>query len=339
MRLTSLFLLTTLPMFVNPANAFQITDQHYFTADYDGKVKGQTTGEPMVDPGDFVNNLRGSVTVNFFTDPSIDGQNGGEKPTGAISPSGQLNAAWKSGGDAAFQFKNGFFKIDAAGDTEATFTLNNIVKTTGGVDSAGIRVTTNPGETVWVVIPASSIADRGASTENHWFPSGTHEQVGGIGAGGGRSGPTIFSLTSMVARQAADGIAENGVNHDTIRGTVGQHGLAQANQAPNVVSDVSDYRQHTQNIFLNNHPSESPELLQYMTFPVTFSNAVQELVSVELQIDLQDSGSPDSREIEIYGLTVTKDLASLGLTIIPEPATLLLALLGLALVPPRLWRG
>ena len=141
---------------------------------------------------------------------------------------------------------------------------------------------------------------------------------------------TIFSLTSMVARQVADGIAEAGVNHDTIRGTVGQHGLAQANQAPNVASDVSDYRQHTQNIFLNNHPSESPESLQYMTFPVTFSNAVQELVSVELQIELQDSGNADSREIEVYDFAVTKDLSSLGLSIIPEPSGLLLAILALA---------
>ena len=76
-----------------------------------------------------------------------------------------------------------------------------------------------------------------------------------------------------------------------------------------------------------------------MTFPVTFPDAVQELVSVELQIDLQDSGSAGSREIEVYGLTVTKDLSSLGLAIIPEPTTLLLALLALAAVPLRVRRG
>ena len=74
------------------------------------------------------------------------------------------------------------------------------------------------------------------------------------------------------------------------------------------------------------HPSVPPEALQYRAFPVTFPNVVHELISVELQIELQDSGSAGSREIEVYGLTVTKDLSSLGLAIIPEPTTLLLAL-------------
>ena len=138
MRLTTMFLLATLAMLVNLANAFQITDQHYFTAGYDGKVKNTLTGEPMVDPGDFVNDLRGSVTVNFFSpvthslkvkDFTVDNifqdcellQD--ETCVTSFTSSGQLNASWKSGGKAAFQFKNGFLKIDAAGDTEATFTL------------------------------------------------------------------------------------------------------------------------------------------------------------------------------------------------------------------------
>ena len=72
---------------------------------------------------------------------------------------------------------------------------------------------------------------------------------------------------------------------------------------------------------------------------MTFPNVVQELISVELQIELQDSGSESSFYVEVYDFAVTKDLSSLGLAIIPEPTTLLLALLALAAVPLRVRRG
>ena len=327
MRLTTMFLLATLAMPVNlSARVAQYVPGAIVACDYDGKVKNTLTGEPMVDPGDFVNDLRGSVTVNFFSPVTHSVKNKDftvetlqdcellqdETCVTSFTSSGQLNASWKSGGEAAFQFKNGFLKIEAAGDTEATFTLL--------VDNLRGSHPTTPNsiasdDDIWVVMPTRVSAGPESPVVNNVNVKDAYS--------------TIFSLTSL---SGSETWRDDLTGHP---GTVGQPNLARANQAPNVTSDIPDYHQHTQNIFLNNHPSAPPESLQYRTFPVTFPDAVQELVSVELQIDLQDSGSAGSREIEVYGLTVTKDLSSLGLAIIPEPITLLLALLALAAVPLR----
>jgi len=63
------------------------------------------------------------------------------------------------------------------------------------------------------------------------------------------------------------------------------------------------------------------------------------LLSGELQIELQDSGSESSFYVDVYDFAVTKDLSSLGLAIIPEPTTLLLTILALAAMPLRMRRG
>ena len=214
-------------------------------------------------------------------------------------------------------------KIDAAGDTEATF----VVETThaGRTTFDHQDPTAFRSDTVWVVMPTRVSASPVVNPVVE-----VNDPPRNINVKDAYS--TIFSLTSISGMDSETEMVE-------FNGTIGQPNLARANQAPNVTSDIPDYHQHTQNIFLNNHPSAPPESLQYRAFPVTFPTAVRELKSVELQIELQDSGSAGSREIEVYGLTVTKDLSSLGLAIIPEPTTLLLALLAMTAVPLRVRRG
>jgi len=317
MRLTTVFLLAILAMFVNLTNAFAQGD-----------------------------NLRGSFTVNFFAGipscPEFDIQSLDSPDLHWTSGQATIVADGLRGGAAlrpflegtphalplecyqnltnqpaelefapSFQFRNGFLKIDAAGDTEATFTLL-VDNLPGSVPANSVT----GDDDVWVVMPTWE------STTGPESPVVNNVNVKDAYS-------TMFSL---IARSNLDGITEH-------RGTVGQHGLAQAKQAPNVISNIFDYRQETQNIFLNNHPSEPPESLQYRAFPVTFPNVVQELISVELQIELQDSGSESSFYVEVYDFAVTKDLSSLGLAIIPEPTTLLLAILALAAVPLRVRRG
>jgi len=98
----------------------------------------------------------------------------------------------------------------------------------------------------------------------------------------------------------------------------------------------NNYTQGNQATFLYNHPAEQPSALQYMASQVPPLTPWQKLRSVELQIELQDSGSVDNRTVEFYGFAVTTDLSSSGLTIVPEPTTLLLTLLALASVPLRM---
>ena len=102
----------------------------------------------------------------------------------------------------SFQFRNGFLKIDAAGDTEATFTLL--------VDNLPGSVPANSftgDDDVWVVMPTWE------STTGPDSPVVNNVNVKDAYS-------TMFSL---IARSNLDGITEH-------RGTVGQHGLAQAKQ-------------------------------------------------------------------------------------------------------------
>ncbi len=165
MRLTTMFLLATLALLGNLKNGFaqRYNQRGTFTVDFFAgipscpEVGGQRGGaalRPFLEgtphalphvcfqnltdefaPGELVNNLRGSVTANFFNDTQIDGQ---------------INAAWKSGGDAGFQFRNGFLKIEAAGDTEATFTLETTTDNfkMGDVEANKEAFSTSPGDTV-----------------------------------------------------------------------------------------------------------------------------------------------------------------------------------------------
>jgi hypothetical protein len=159
MRLTTMFLLATLAMFVNTLAMFVNLANAFATGD----------------------NLRGSFTVNFFAgipscpefdiqsldSPDLhwtqgqsiaDGLRGGAalRPFLEGTPHALPLECYQNLTDQtaelefapSFQFRNGFLKIDAAGDTEATFTLL--------VDDLPGSVPANSfagDDDVWVVMP------------------------------------------------------------------------------------------------------------------------------------------------------------------------------------------